>query len=411
MIMNKNKKTIWMILVVMAAVLAAALLATPLLIEVNGEKEITVGQYEEFEDPGARVRFGLGEVKTKGMVDTSQLGDQTIVYSFITERVKRTVHVVDRTPPRIVLNGPTNVYITVGEEYEDPWVKSAIDDNDGDLTPFVESESDLNENVPGEYHISYLAVDSAGNAARERSKITVLENGPLTQERKEFSLSPYYDDVLCREFPYSESDLASQSHNGEMYSQLLFFGDSFIGNLGDYGLVDYSQLWSRGSLGTDTVYDMPITVYGYYDDSTTFFGAMDAHHPEVVLILLNSDRTLYWTPEYLSQSCDAFYGDIVNRYPDTAFLICSITPVDEYYSSDGWINREGFDRNDRINKMNAYMCELCRKYGFRFMNAAEVLRNPDTGCCYGKYIGEDGIHLNYDGYSLMVDYVKHHMDW
>lgn len=43
--------------------------------------------------------------------------------------------------------------------------------------------------------------------------------------------------------------------------------------------------------------------------------------------------------------------------------------------------QEGFDRNDRINKMNAHMCELCRNYGFKFMNVAKELKDPATGCC------------------------------
>ncbi len=397
--MNR-KKTGFLILAVILAALVAAVLATPVLIDMKGNAHMSIGRGEVFEDPGAEVRFGLGKIKTEGEIDTSQLGDQTVSYRFLTEKRIRTVSVEDRTRPLITLEGAPEKYLVKGEEYAEAGYR-AEDDVDGDITDRVSVESDLDADVPGEYHISYTVSDSAGNAARERRKITVVEEGPLSQDRLSFDLGPFFDDVICKEADFDQ----------DKYSSLIYFGDSFIGNLGDYGVVDYSQLWSRGSLGTDTVYDSPITVYGNYDGYTSFFGAMDAYHPAAVLVLLNSDRTLYWTPEYLGQSCDTFYGDIKERYPDTRFIICSITPVDAYYSSYAWIAQEGFDRNDRINKMNALMCGLCRKYGFEFMNAAEVLKNPGTGCCYDEYMGEDGIHLNHTGYSVMTEYVKGHMDW
>ncbi len=398
--MQRSKKTITYILLIVLAAFLAALLAFPVLIDMKGEKEIAVGQHESFEDPGASVRLGLGKVTAESDVDTERLGEYTVTYRFFTEKAVRKVRVEDRTRPVIILEGSSEKYLVKGEEYTEAGF-SASDDNDGDLTEKVEIQSDLDTEVPGEYHISYTVSDSAGNAARERRKVTVVENGPLSQDRLSFDLDPFFDDLICGEREY----------DAEKYSKLLYFGDSFIGNLGDYGVVSYDQLWSRGSLGTDSVYDAPITVYGYYDGNTTFFDAMDAYRPETALVLLNSDRTLHWTPEYMETSCDSFYGYIKERYPDTRFVICSITPVDAYYSGESWMWQEGFDRNDRINKMNALMCGLCRKYGFQFMNAAECLKDPSTGCCRDDCIGEDGIHLSYSGYSLMVEYIKNHMDW
>ena len=408
--MKKKKKKVIISAIALAAALAAVVLMFPVLIDMEGSSEVSVGQGDAFEDPGARVRFGLGEIKTSGEIDTSQIGDQTLTYSFLTEKKTRTVHVVDITRPVISLEGVLDKYLLMGEEYIEPGY-TAFDDIDGDLTDMVEVESDLDVSRAGEYHISYTVTDRSGNGARERRKVTVVEKGPLSQDKLSFDLGPFYDDVICAEVPWNEDWPSDSQHFQEKYSSLIFFGDSFIGNLGDYELVSYSQLWSRGSLGTDSVYDAPITVYGYYDGYSTFFDAMDTYRPETVLVLLNSDRTLHWSSEYLKESCDVFYKELKDKYLETTFIICSITPVDAYYSSEGWMQREGFDRNDRINKMNAHMCELCRKYDFKFMNAAKCLKDPQNGCCRDEYIGEDGIHLNYTGYSLMIEYIKNHMDW
>jgi len=58
------------------------------------------------------------------------------------------------------------------------------------------------------------------------------------------------------------------------------------------------------------------------------------------------------------------------------------------------------------------MCELCRKYGFKFMNAAEAVKDPRTGACIQEYIYEpDGIHLSDLGCEKMLEYIMCHLDY
>ena len=116
--MKKRKSIIPNVFLVLAAVLAAAVLAFPLLIVMRGDSEISIGQNEAFEDPGAYVVFGRGEINGEGIVDTSHLGDYTVTYSFLTEKRTRTVHVVDRKRPVITLLGASEKYIIKGDEYE-----------------------------------------------------------------------------------------------------------------------------------------------------------------------------------------------------------------------------------------------------------------------------------------------------
>ena len=73
--------------------------------------------------------------------------------------------------------------------------------------------------------------------------------------------------------------------------------------------------------------EIDILINRYLDGETTFFDAMDANHPEHVLVLLNSDWTSRWTPEYLRESCDKAYAQMKERYPDTTFIICSIIVI------------------------------------------------------------------------------------
>ena len=394
------KKFIRFVLIVVVLLAAAVAVFTPVLIEMNGEKKVEICYGEEDVDAGAKIRLGLGKVRTESDVDTSKIGKYKVKYSFLLASCTRSVSVVDKVSPVLTLEGSEIVYMATGDEYIEQGF-SAYDEIDGDLTSRVEIDNkELNVSEAGTYHISYVVSDAAGNAVRQRRTVNVIDGGALEMGVLDFDLNPFYPDVICKDVGYDE----------EKFKDLILFGDSFIEKLGEIGLVAYRHLWSRPSTSTDDFYTKEIYVFGALGG--TFWDAMDAHHPENVLVLLNSDWTSRWTPEYLRESCDKAYGLMKERYPDTNFIICSIMPVEYWYDRPEYVAEVGFNRDDRINKMNVYMCELCRKYGFKFMSAAEAVKDPATGACKQEYIYEpDGVHLSDLGCQVMLDYIMCHLDY
>ena len=394
-----NKKKFFRFLIFAALlILAAVVVFTPVLIKMNGEKRVEIGYGESYEDAGAKLVFG-GQPKVSSNVDTSKPGKYKVSYSFLLASRSRTVLVVDKVAPVITLNGNENVYISTGTAFEDPGC-TAFDEIDGDISSKVQVSSDLDINKAGVYHISYVATDAAGNAVRERRTVNVVDGGAMEMGVLEFDLNLFYSDVICRDVGYDE----------EKFRDLILFGDSFIEKFGEIGMVAYRHLWSRPSLSTEDFYTREIYVFGALGG--TFWDAMDEHHPENILVLLNSDWTSRWTPEFLNESCDRAYSRMKERYPDTNFIICSIMPVEYWYDRPEYVAEVGYNRDDRINKMNVYMCELCRKYGFKFMNAAEAVKDPATGACIQEYIYEpDGIHLSDAGCQAMLDYIISHLDY
>ncbi len=396
--LNKKKFIRFIIFAALLA-LAAVIVFTPVLIKMNGDSKVEIGYGESYEDAGASLLIGKGQPKVKSDLDTSKIGKYKITYSFLLAHRTRTVSVVDRVAPVLTLEGSDVIYMSTGAEYTEQGFK-AWDEIDGDITSKVEVSSDLNKDVAGVYHISYVATDAAGNAVRERRTVNVVDGGAMEMDVLSFDLNPFYPDVICKDVGYNE----------EKFADLLLFGDSFIEKFGEIGMVAYRHLWSRPSISTDDFYTKEIYVYGALGG--TFWDAMDEHHPENVLVLLNSDWTSRWTPEYLNESCDKAYAQMKERYPDTNFIICSIMPVEYWYDRPEYVAETGYNRDDRINKMNVYMCELCRKYGFKFMNAAEAVKDPATGACIQEYIYEpDGIHLSDAGCQAMLDYIISHLDY
>ena len=134
---------------------------------------------DRYSDEGATAT-DLGSsvnVTTSGTVDASTVGSYTITYSAAdganTATGTRTVNVVDTTAPVITLNGQSSVIHEAGGEYKDLGA-SAVDLLDGNVE--VEVKSEVNVDELGDYVISYTAVDSSGNKAKNlERKVKVVD--------------------------------------------------------------------------------------------------------------------------------------------------------------------------------------------------------------------------------------------
>ena len=403
--MKKSRKTI---LIISVALIAAAVflvlspsIMSDFVIRLNGQEEISICYGEGYEEEGASVIFGLAEPKQDGFVQADTIGDYEITYSFGIYSRTRTVHVKDLKAPKIELAGPKTMYFKPGEEYRE-FGFSAADEIDGDVSESIEADySELNMQTEGTYYVSYIACDKSGNMARERRKVCVSDASPLSLGLTEFELAPYYHDIICKETEYDE----------EKFGEIVFVGDSFVGNLAYYGYASWMRTWTKPSISTEDIYTNGLYLYGNLNDEIQFSSAMATLNPSVLFFLINCDWTGRWSAEYLMQSCDAFYGYLKANYPSTKVIICSMLPLSVQYNSQEWVSQMGYNRNERINHMNVYMCELCRKYGFKFMDAQSAFKDPKTGACLPEYISGDYIHINIAGCERLVEYIKHHLDF
>lgn len=175
MIMTKNKG-IWIINGVLIGLLTLILLFMLLggwstVIALIGEQEMTLEYGDQFRDPGSEATFKGSFLFTEGISipvssDADQLkgaapGIYTITYSAgvpgAKADVKRTVTVVDTTPPEISLVTVEGNYTRPGDTYVEEGF-SAIDLLDGDLTAQV-------QRTEGEGIVTYTVTDASGNTA------------------------------------------------------------------------------------------------------------------------------------------------------------------------------------------------------------------------------------------------------
>ena len=107
-----------------------------------------------------------------------QTGD-TVIYSVTdssgnTFSVTREIVYNDPIPPKLTLDGDTEITLTQGAAYEEPGF-SATDNCDGDITDQVAVSGSVNIFVPGTYTLEYFVSDQYGNTATATRTVKVNE--------------------------------------------------------------------------------------------------------------------------------------------------------------------------------------------------------------------------------------------
>ena len=153
----------------------------PPTIALNGDKVIRLGLGSPYVEAGATVTDNLdisSAAEPKGEVNTAKPGYYTIVYTAQdaagneASPVTRLVIVEDDQAPVMSLNGPKNIYVEVGDTYEDPGAE-AVDGVDGRVE--VVLSGTVNTGILGAYTIDFNASDKSGNKTEAHRTVIVRD--------------------------------------------------------------------------------------------------------------------------------------------------------------------------------------------------------------------------------------------
>ena len=115
------------------------------------------------------------EVVEVVQIDTSKLGKYIISESFDNSfPLNYVVEVIDDIAPVIKIRGREKLTLSVGEKFVDPFVR-CFDNYDEVVTILSDVEKMLDINKPGQYVISYWAVDSSGNISNVVTRTVIVE--------------------------------------------------------------------------------------------------------------------------------------------------------------------------------------------------------------------------------------------
>ena len=151
-------------------------------IKLEGSNNITISYNDKYRESGYHADiFGINMDKRiiiNNNIDYHKTGKYEVEYKIKnilgqTKNIRREITIIDNENPIIELKDG-DVSIPVGEEYKEPGY-SAKDDFDGNISDKVIVNSNLDNNIKGEYEITYEVEDSSGNKDIKKRKVTVYE--------------------------------------------------------------------------------------------------------------------------------------------------------------------------------------------------------------------------------------------
>ncbi len=190
----------------------------------------------------------------------------------------------------------------------------------------------------------------------------------------------------------------------EYLDKCIFLGDSTTYGMLAYGVLPKSQIWtpSSGTLTLNAQSYAEIDVYAD-DGSSRSMSIRDAVaeiQPEILVVTLGVNGISFMDEASFKEEYTDLIGAIQDLSPDTKIICHSIYPVIDWQAPEG-IN------NERVNAANVWVYDIAVATGTRYLNTHDALMGPD-GNLVEDYGNGDGIHLDPDGFAIVLNSVRTH---
>lgn len=332
-------------------------------------------------------------VTMEGTIDTNKLGTYKITFIYhdkkdhkITQKVK----VKDIEGPEITLHGQEQI-VPINTEFKDAGY-DAVDNYDGDVKDKVKVNGKVDTSKEGIYELTYAVKDSHKNETKVTRKVKVTKDTPLNMSVKDFNLNGFYPDTLLKE----------TEDKGKTYSdEFLFMGDSVALYYVINKQIPGTRLWHKEGMSPESALTDPIYI-NHMETGKTFIENMREKKPKKLVMTMGSNSAGAMEPSYFIKKYKELLKGMMEASPESIIIVQSIPPVSRE------MDAKGFLTNDKINKLNYYILEMCNELGLPFLNSAEVLKDSNGHLKEGYYI-TDGVHLSEEGNAKIMKYFQNHV--
>ena len=262
------------------------------------------------------------------------------------------IEIKDNTEPVITLNSGETMIIVLNSEYKEPGFV-ANDNYDGELTDKVIVSGKVDSTKEGEYILKYTVEDTSGNKAITKRKVSVTTKSPATMSVQEFSLDGFYETTKLKEKTNIPDNYVEDT---------IFAGDSTALYYVMNGAITGKQLWHKEGVSLETIFTQDIYI-NHAKSGMTLLEAVEAKKPKRLLLSLGTNSVATMEISYFISKYEELLTEMKKKSPNTEIIVQSIFPVAK--SLD---DAKKALNNDKINKMNYYLLELCDKLNIPFLN-------------------------------------------
>ena len=229
-------------------------------------------------------------------------------------------------------------------------------------------------------------------------KLSGAAGGHTTDSGEEYDQNAYRIDTQAGAI------LAETDDGGTQYlAQTLFVGDSNTVRMYNYGLLTLDQFVGKEGMGIGSLTTEQCVAFKGDSKSYTIPEAIAKMKPRRIVVMMgtNNANGSMSADEFSSEYADAMAA-IEKAYPYCDILIAAVPPIPEDHSKYPDLQMQ------TIDAFNQALVELCEDKGYHFLNTSEALKD-ETGFGKAEYFESGDIHMNTDGLSAILSYVRTHV--
>ncbi|MBQ4091188.1 MAG: hypothetical protein IJC64_02600 [Clostridia bacterium] len=217
---------------------------------------------------------------------------------------------------------------------------------------------------------------------------------------------------------YTPQSTDIDTDNSKVLPPTVDYGDIYLDHMiifcdaVTYGIVDHDIIRDESCVITGSGLDMSLDYNTVTAETTkpdeqgkaqSIIEVLKSQRPQYVLISIGHKNGVeHCSEEKFKQYYTSLINEIRAVSPTTKIILQSVLPVSREISK-----KTPEISNEKIDRANGWILDLCSTLSLRYLNTAEVLKD-EKGDLRSEYDGGDGMRLNEQGYLAMVEYIKTH---
>ncbi len=196
-------------------------------------------------------------------------------------------------------------------------------------------------------------------------------------------------------------------------NRITFLGESTTYGLQRYGLLPDSKVWTgatfvngqvkcAGTLSLSPTIDKTRIYYASTCQALTIAEAVERDKPDILIVTLGlNNGASYYSEEEFKMCYKILLNSIAEASGKTTVILQSLFPIAASCKIKAYTPA-------RIAECNNWIKDLALEFGLSYLDTASVLADQNGYLMASYDNGGDGIHLNREGLSAVLAYIRTH---